>query len=58
MVNSIAKRIKHNILDIEDEKTASEVNASKAVDSLQIKFPDYQGTIEYKIYDIETSVLY
>ena len=54
----IAKRIKHNILDIEDEKTASEVNASKEVDYLKIKFPDYQGTIEYKIYDIETSILY
>ena len=54
----IAKRIKHNILDIVDEKTASEVNASKEVEYLKIKFPDYQGTIEYKIYDIETSSLY
>ena len=54
----IAKRIKHNILDIVDEKTASEVNASKEVEYLKEKFPDYQGTIEYKIYDIETSILY
>ena len=54
----IAKRIKHNILDIVDEKTASEVNASKEVEYLKIKFPDYQGTIEYKIYDIETSKVY
>ena len=54
----IAKRIKHNILDIVDEKTASEVNASKEVEYLKNKFSDYQVTIEYKIYDIETSILY
>lgn len=56
-MDPIASRIKHNILDIVDEKTASEVNASKEAMYLKTMFPDYDGVIEYKIYDIETSIV-
>lgn len=56
-MDPIASRIKHNILDIVDEDEATKVNASKEVEYLKEKFPDYQGIIEYEIYDIETSIL-
>ena len=51
----ILNRIKANIGNICDELEASRINAIKEVDYIKEKFPRYEGTIEYKIYDIETS---
>ena len=56
-MDPIANRIKHNIKDIVDEDEATRVNASCEVNYLKEKFPDYRGTIEYKVYDIETSIV-
>lgn len=57
-MDPIASRIKHNIEGITDELEASRVNASKEVEYLKVVFPDYDGVIEYKVYDIETSSIY
>ena len=54
----ILNRIKLNIGDICDELEASRVNAMKEVLYIKEKFPEYQGIIESKIYDIETSKVY
>ena len=54
----ILNRIKLNIGDICDELEASRVNAMKEVLYIKEKFPEYQGIIESKIYDIETSKIY
>ena len=51
----ILNRIKANIGNICDELEASKINAIKEVYYIKEKFPQYEGTIEYKIYDIETS---
>ena len=56
-MDPIASRIKHNIKDIVDEDEATRVNASCEANYLKEKFPDYRGTIEYKVYDIETSIV-
>ena len=56
-LDPIAKRIKHNIGDISNEIEASQINAKKEVEYIKEKFPLYKGTIEYQIYDIETSLL-
>ena len=57
-MSPILNRIKTNIGDINDELEASKVNASKEANYIKEKFPQYEGTIEYKIYDIETSEVY
>ena len=57
-MDPILNRIKTNIGNICDELEASKVNASKEVKYIKEKFPQYEGTIEYKIYDIETSIVY
>ena len=54
----ILNRIKANIGNICDELEASKINAIKEVSYIKEKFPQYEGTIEYKIYDIETSKVY
>ena len=54
-LDPILNRIKANIGDMCEELEASKLNASKEVNYLKEKFPQYEGTIEYKIYDIETS---
>ena len=54
----ILNRIKLNIGDICDELEASRVNASKEALYIKEKFPEYQGIVESKIYDIETSIVY
>ena len=51
----ILNRIKANIGNICDELEASRINAIKEVNYIKEKFPQYEETIEYKIYDIETS---
>ena len=51
----ILNRIKANIGNTCDELEASRINAIREVNYLKEKFPQYEGTIEYKIYDIETS---
>ena len=56
-MDPIAKRIKHTIKDIVDENEATRVNAFCEATYLKEKFPDYKGTIEYKVYDIETSIV-
>ena len=57
-LDTILKRIQYNIGNICDELEASKINASKEALFIKEKFPEYQGIIEYKIYDIETSVVY
>ena len=57
-LDPILNRIKLNIGDICDELEASRVNAMKEVLYIKEKFPEYQGIVESKIYDIETSIVY
>ena len=57
-LDPILKRIEYNIGDIVDEVEASRVNAFKEAEFIKSKFPEYQGIIETKIYDIETSLVY
>ena len=57
-LDPILKRIEYNIGDICDELEASKINAAKEALFIKEKFPEYQGIIESKIYDIETSVVY
>ena len=54
-LNPIIKRIQKNILDVQDEVKASCLNAQKEVLFIKEKFPEYQGIIEAKLFDIETS---
>lgn len=54
-MSPILKRIQNNIGDIQDECLASQINAQKEVLYIKEKFPQYKGTLEYKIYDIESS---
>ena len=57
-LDPILNRIKLNIGNICDELEASRINAIKEVEFIKEKFPDYKGTIETTIYDIETSKVY
>ena len=57
-LDPILNRIKLNIGDICDELEASKINALKEVEYIKQKFPHFEGTIESKIYDIETSLVY
>ena len=57
-MDPIANKIKHNIGDTTDELLAAKINAEKEALYIKDMFPEYQGIIEYKIYDIETSKLY
>ena len=57
-LDPILNRIKLNIKDIKDEVEASKVNAQKEAEYIKEKFPDYPGTIESIVYDIETSKLF
>ena len=54
-LDPIIKRIQKNIIDAKDEVKASSLNAQKEVQFIKEKFPEYQGTIETKLFDIETS---
>ena len=57
-LDPILNRIKINIGNTCNELEASKINADKEVKFLKAKFPEYQGIIESKIYDIETSLVY
>ena len=57
-LDPILNRIKLNICETCNELEASKINADKEASYLKEKFPDYQGIIESKIYDIETSLVY
>ena len=56
-LDPILNRIKLNIGNICDELEASRVNAMKEALYIKEKFPEYQGIVESKIYDIETSIV-
>lgn len=56
-LDPILNRIRKNIGDIGDEYLASEENASKEANYIKEKFPQYEGIIEYQIYDIEESIV-
>ena len=57
-MDPILNRIKCNIGNICDELEASKINAIKEATYIKEKFPQYEGIIESKIYDIETSIVY
>lgn len=57
-MNPILNRIKGNIGEISDELEASKINAIKEAAYIKEKFTQYEGIIESKIYDIETSIVY
>ena len=54
-LDPILNRIRKNINGINDEYLASKENALKEANYVKEKFPQYEGIIESKIYDIETS---
>ena len=57
-MDPILNRIKGNIGEISDELEASKINAIKEAAYIKEKFPQYEGIIESKIYDIESSIVY
>ena len=57
-LDPILKRIQYNIGDICDELEASRINAIKEASYIKEKFPQYEGIVESKIYDIESSIVY
>lgn len=57
-MDPILNRIKCNIGEICNELEASKINAIKEAAYIKERFPEYQGIIESKIYDIETSLVY
>ena len=57
-LDPILNRIKLNIGNTCNELEASKINAIKEAAFIKEKFPEYQGIIESKIYDIETSIVY
>jgi len=56
-LDPILRRIKLNIGNTCNELEASKLNAMKEVNYIKEKFPHFEGTIESKIYDIETSIV-
>ena len=56
-LDPILNRIRKNIGDISDEYLASKENAFKEANYIKEKFPQYEGIIEYQIYDIEESIV-
>ena len=57
-LDPILNRIKLNIGNTCDELEASRINANKEAEYIKQKFPQFEGTIEAKIYNIETSMVY
>ena len=53
-LDPILKKIKKNILEEKDELEASKKNTLEEVKYLKDKFPEYKGTFEAAIYDLET----
>ena len=61
LIEELKQKIKNDKLNIGyicDELEASKINAAKEALFIKEKFPEYQGIIESKIYDIETSMVY
>ena len=56
-LDPILNRIRKNIGEISDEYLAAKENAIKEAEFIKEKFPQYEGIIESKIYDIETSIV-
>ena len=56
-LDPILNRIRKNIGDINDEYLASKENALKEANYIKEKFPQYEGIIESRIYDIENSTI-
>lgn len=54
-LDPILRRIKTNISIITNETMAAKMNSIGEAEYLRSKFPDYKGTIESMMYDIETS---
>ena len=57
-LDPILNRIKLNIGNTCNELEASKTNVDKEARYIKEKFPQFEGTIESKIYDIETSLVY
>ena len=57
-LDPILRRIRYNIGNVDDELEASKINALKEALYIKEKFPSYEGVVEAKIYDIETSLVY
>ena len=51
-------QIRTLVTDDISELELTKTNCAKQVNYLKEKFPEYQGIIESKIYDIETSLVY
>ena len=56
-MDPILNRIKTNIGDICDEEKAARENAIKEANYIKSKFPQYEGIVEAKVYDIELSIV-
>ena len=56
-LDPILNRIRKNIGEISDEFLAAKENAFKEAEYIKEKFPQYEGIIESKLYDIETSIV-
>ena len=54
-LDPILRRIRKNISIITDETMASKMNSIGEVNYLKEKFPNYEGTIESMMYDLDTS---
>ena len=57
-LDPILNRIRKNIAIIPNELIATKINSLCEVDYLKEKFPNFEGTIESMIYDIETSEVF
>ena len=56
-LDPILNRIKLNIGNICEEYEASKINAVKEANYIKEKYPQYEGIIEARLYDIETSIV-
>ena len=57
-LDPILRRIRKNISIITDETMASKMNSIGEVNYLKEKFPNYEGTIESIMYDLDTSEVF
>lgn len=57
-LDSILNRIRKDIATIPYELIATKINSLCEVDYLKEKFPNYEGTIESMMYDLDTSKVF
>ena len=57
-LDPILRRIRKNISIITDEIMASKMNSIGEVNYLKEKLPNYEGTIESMMHDIESSEVF